>query len=85
MQLKKQCFPVKRGKGKYYLNLAAVMNREGTGILQKILPLEDLIFQQTESKLNEWRKKGMNEKEITKFYRWLETTVTQDYQRLFRF
>jgi len=85
MQLKKQCFPVTRGNGKYYLNLAAVMNQEGTGILQRILPLEDLIFQQTEIKLKEWRKKGMNEKEINEFYRWLETTVTLDYQRLFRF
>ncbi len=85
MLLKKQCFPVKRGSGKYYLNLAAVMNREGNGILQRILPLEDLIFQQTESKLKEWRAKGMNGKEINKFYRWLETTITEKYKQLFHF
>lgn len=36
LKLKRRCFPLKVSEGKYYLDLAKVMNRQGTGTLQKL-------------------------------------------------
>ena len=36
LKLKSRCFPLKVPEGKYYLDLAKVMNRQGTGTLQTL-------------------------------------------------
>ena len=36
LRLKSRCFPLKVPEGKYYLDLAKVMNRQGTGTLQRL-------------------------------------------------
>lgn len=85
LELKKQCFPIIRGNGKYYLNLAAVMNREGSGILQKLIPLEDRIFDETNQKMAKWRVQGMKETSVRRFYAYLNQMVADFYRNQFGF
>lgn len=75
-------FPIKRGSGSSYMDLSKVLNREGTGILQKIKPLEDFIFETTVKNLINWREKDMPEEEIKDFYRWVDKIVTEEYKKL---
>jgi hypothetical protein len=83
LQLKDRCFPVKRGSGKRYLNLTAVMNQEGTGILQKIMPLENSVLARGADLLKGWRANGFSGSEAVKFYNWLDEIIPDEYMKLF--
>ncbi|MCX7833317.1 MAG: C45 family peptidase [Ignavibacteria bacterium] len=44
LEVKDECFPIKRGRGTNYININALYNLSGTGIMQKLLALENEIF-----------------------------------------
>ena len=81
--LKRRCFPISRGSGKKYLNLAVLMNQNHDGVLQLLPELENSIFQLTAAKMERWRKRGMNIAEITSLYRWMDETVPVFYKEHF--
>jgi hypothetical protein len=81
--LKKKCFPIQRGSGKKYLNLTALINQEGTGILQKILPFETEILQECDERLNYWRRDGFNMQDIQQYYGYLDQKVMDFYRNMF--
>jgi hypothetical protein len=83
LKLKKKCIPLKRGSGKYYLNLAAILNQNGDGILQKLFPLENKILSLSENYLKFWREKGLNKNQINKFYKIVDDMVLIEYQKQF--
>jgi hypothetical protein len=82
LELKKKCFPISRGSGDKYINLSVLLNAEGEGILQKLLPLEQSIIKLTESNLNRWRVEGMRKTEIQSFYRQLTQLLYEQDQIL---
>ena len=83
--LKKEIFPIRWGKyaSKFYININALTNANGTGIRQKIKPDEDIIFEKTYEKLNFWRTSDFSEKEINSYYDWLNNFVKKSYQNNF--
>ncbi len=83
MTLKNRCFPITRGSGGKYMNLAPLVNKKGTGILQVLKPLDCSILKKTEESLAEWRKQPLSAKSVQSHYRWLEEEVTQFYQKHF--
>lgn len=85
LQLKEELFPIRWGKfaSKFYININALSNSDNTGIRQKIKPYEDQIFSQTNAKLDEWRKTGMNKAEIEAYYSQLNEEVKQMFQKEF--
>jgi hypothetical protein len=83
MNLKDLLFPVKKSYGKKYINVNALYNGENTGIMQKLKPLDDLIFDETEKKLELWRNNKYFKKEIPAFYQWLDETISKEYKILF--
>ena len=64
------------------MNLARLINEEGTGILQRIRPLEDDILREAGMRMKTWREEGMDEKSIRKFYDWVNETVLSAYKEL---
>jgi len=80
LKLKERCFPIKRGSGPNYLNLAAVLNRDGSGILQQILPFEEQIIQQAQKMIRLFEERGVREGEVKKFYRDTEIRI-KDFMR----
>ena len=82
MRLKKFLFPISRGSGWRYMNLARLINGENTGILQRIRPLEDEILHTAGKQLKTWRKSNMSAKEIQKFYDWVNETVSSAYKQM---
>ncbi|MHB2149104.1 Ntn hydrolase family protein [Calditrichota bacterium LG25] len=83
LALKEKCLPIRRGNGPYYLNLPVLWNKEGSGILQKILPFERSIFKRT-TKFEAVLQDSKNRKEdIEKFYNRIEKAVKQFYGQKF--
>ena len=80
LKLKEKCYPVKRGSGYKYLNLAAVANQSGDGIFQQLQPLEKMIRLHSAEYLKKWRQEGINHKDIHQFYQWLDETITDHYK-----
>ncbi len=83
LALKERCFPFTRDSGRNYLNLAALMNKKGTGILQRLLPLEQKLMREAISRLQQWRQKGFDVKDAGAFYRWAGLTVSGAYRSEF--
>lgn len=84
LTLKEECFTITRGSGKRYINVTALLNREGTGIMQKLLPVEKSIFSETARYLKMWSdKREVNRSEVQKLYEWVDNTVLVNYKKLF--
>lgn len=82
-ELKMQLFPLERGNGSDYINVARLVNRAGTGILQQIEPIEEEIFRHVKPILETIRKNGRAGKETTEFYKWVDQYVREQYQARF--
>lgn len=84
MTLKRQLFPITRGSGPKYLNVAALLNRENTGILQKLSPVEQEIFRKTAEVVAATPAKGRQQKDLyQEHYKWLDSYIVQSYKELF--
>jgi hypothetical protein len=83
IQLKQQLFPIKKAYGENYININALYNGSGTGIMQKLKPLDDLIFEETGKKLNIWRSNKNFKQEIPEFYKQLDQRIKEQYLNLF--
>jgi hypothetical protein len=82
-QLKGQLFPINRGNGSDYINLARLINKSGTGILQQLTPVEDEVFLHGKEVLLTVRKNGRAGKETTDFYHWVDQYLTEQYHQRF--
>jgi hypothetical protein len=83
IQLKQQLFPIKKSYGENYINVNALYNGAGTGIMQKLKPLDDLIFDETFKKLDTWRTNKNFKQEIPEFNKMLDTLIREKYMDLF--
>ncbi|MDZ7634539.1 MAG: hypothetical protein U5L72_08925 [Bacteroidales bacterium] len=84
MTLKRQLFPITRGSGGKYMNVALLLNGEKTGFLQKLEPAEDEIFLKTAEMMASMTVKGKPQKEkILEHYQWLDAYITRSYKELF--
>lgn len=80
LQLKKRLFPIERGEGADYINLAALLTKDQKGILQKILPIDKQVQTQASGYQQKWRSSGtIDKKEITQFYNWIDKFISQSY------
>ena len=84
MALKRQLFPITRGSGGKYMNVALLLNGEKTGFLQKLEPVETEIFRKTAEMVATLPAKGKPQKEkILEHYKWLDSYIIQSYKELF--
>ncbi len=84
LTLKDRCYPVKWGSSaKKYIDIHALVNNENTGFVQVIRPLENRIFAMTNGKMEQWRKKGIKEKEVTEYWNELDAMIRDLYSKEF--
>jgi hypothetical protein len=81
--LKKNCFPALIDNGRDYLNISALKNNKGTGLLQKLLPKENEIVEKTSELVSKWREKGFKKEDALKQYKWLDQYVNKVYKEEF--
>jgi len=83
LDLKEKCFPLKRGSGKRYINLAALLNQNHNGIMQKLPELEDRLIGEAESYLADWRSSGIKPKEVKELYGIVSEKIKRYYSENF--
>ncbi|HEX3008861.1 MAG TPA: hypothetical protein VHO90_14730 [Bacteroidales bacterium] len=76
LEWKKAVFPITRGSGTKYININALYNPKGTGIMQQLALIEKQIMDETTQKLDTWRKQGsINTKEAADLYNHVEQVL----------
>jgi hypothetical protein len=84
LQLKKQLFPITRGEGTDYIDLAALISSDKNGIMQKTRPIEERIFENAEKTMEKWRNSGLNLSELKEFCIWTDQFVSELYGKLMK-
>ncbi|GHT13754.1 hypothetical protein FACS189426_19100 [Bacteroidia bacterium] len=63
--LKENLYDVQRGHGQEYLHFSKVFNKEGSGYMQQLAPVEKAVFETVNPAIDKWRKEGhVNPEEI---------------------
>jgi len=80
LEAKKLCFPYNWGtSSKHYMDGNALLNADNSGVLQLILPLENLLFEKADKILNNWRINKIDINKMKEFYDWVDTEVPDYY------
>ena len=74
-----QVFAYHQGLGtSRYLHWEALWNAQGTGLMQRLMPIEEQLFHLSEPVIANWRKQGaVNLKEMTQLYNAMETQLRE--------
>ena len=83
LKLKERLFPIQQNYGGNYIDVTSLVNRNGTGILQQLKPLEDEIFERSFRKQEAWRKNKERSCEIPAFTNELNELITERYLTMF--
>ena len=78
---KEKVFNAKSGNTHDYIDISKLINHDGTGILQRVLPIEQEVVKKGESVIEKLRKnKGKGADEVLKaYYQWTDAFVKQSY------
>ena len=79
LKFKEECFPVTYDRMNNYINLSAVINKQKTGYVQLLQPIESMIFE----KESDLEKKEHTSQNIQSFYNWVDRFLDKTYQEQF--
>lgn len=80
LKFKDECFPVTYDRMNNYINLSAVINRQKTGYLQLLQPIESMIFE----KEGDLEKQNFTPQNIQLFYNWIDRFLEKTYREQFK-
>lgn len=83
LDLKKRLFPKNKARRKNDINIAQLINKAGTGILQRMKPMEDEVFKKAEPVMKAVRERGKVRHEVETFYQWVDQYVPERYKEVF--
>ena len=67
-----------------YIDIAQLINKQGTGILQVIMPIEDEVVSHGESIIQRIREaKSYPVKDIDSYYKWVDEYIVKEYKEKF--
>ena len=84
LKLKDKVFSSQNDASENYLNLSALMNKENTGVRQKLIPIEEQVLSKGKNTLNDCRKNGIKYSEVKEFYNWIDTDVYNEIKSMFK-
>ena len=82
LKLKQRVFSIKRGNLEFYGDLSKLMNKMGTGILQRILPIENEVMHFGEEALTDYRK-SQDANVMQRYYDWVDSFIVGQYKNMF--
>ncbi len=85
LKFKEECFPITYDRGYNYINLSPVINRENTGYIQLLQPVESTIIDRAAMLSGEISEGRKTAKDITVFYAWLDQYLAEKYKELFNY
>jgi hypothetical protein len=81
LKLKERCFPLKTSEGKYYLDLAKVLNRQGTGTVQQLRDTDEKILGLGHQAVESFRKNVPSVSDVRVLYANVEKLVLAYFNR----
>ena len=84
LQLKDKVFSSQNDASENYLNLSALMNKENSGVRQKLIPIEEQVLTKAKNILTDFRKNGIKYSEVKEFYNWIDNDVYNDIKSKFK-
>ena len=84
LKLKDQVFSTQNDASENYLNLSALMNKENSGVRQKLIPIEEQVLTKAKNILTDFRKNGMKYSEAKEFYNWIDNDVYNEIKSKFK-
>lgn len=84
LQLKDKVFSPQNDASENYLNLSALMNKENSGVRQKLIPIEEQVLTKAKNILTDFRKNGIKYSEAKEFYNWIDNDVYNDIKSKFK-
>lgn len=82
LKLKERVFSLERGNVEFYGDLSKLMNKKGTGILQRILPIENEVIYLGEEALTGYRK-SQDANVMHRYYDWVDAYIVEQYRNMF--
>lgn len=83
LQFKDLCFPITIDKGTFYINLSAILNKEGSGYMQLLKPIEDNIIEKASLLIADIEKGKKSTNDIRAFYSWTDEYLEKAYKKQF--
>lgn len=84
LQLKDKVFSTQNDASENYLNLSALMNKENSGVRQKLIPIEEKILAKAKNILSDFRKNGIDNSKAKEFYNWIDNDVYNEIKSKFK-
>lgn len=81
LKMKDNCFPLKPDGGQNYINITAVLNREKTGYMQILKPVEENIFAKAGELSSGLENGKRTRQDIRNFYNWLDDYINTNYEK----
>ncbi len=75
LRLKDKVFSAQNDASENYLNLSALLNKENSGIRQKLISVEEEVFEKSRILLNKFRSDKIDKMEVDRFYRWIDNEL----------
>ena len=79
IEQKLKVFNQRRGNVRDYIDLSKLVNAAGTGIVQRIMPLEREVFNHAREALKKVRKEKDGASALRKYYEWVDEYVTKNF------
>lgn len=80
LTLKKDVYNYRWGTNKkYYININALLNSNGSGYMQVLPELEEDVIAKAQAYKYNWEKNGLDKSELDNFYRWVDTNISDFY------
>ena len=84
-KLKERLFPLRTKSRENYIDIAQLINKKGTGILQQIEPIETEIVNRGQTVIDQLRgQKTLSSKDIDAYYRWVDDYIVKQYAEKFK-
>jgi hypothetical protein len=83
LKLKDKIFSSQNDASENYLNLSALMNKESSGVRQKLIPIEEQVIAKAKNILIDFRKNGIKYSEAKEFYNWIDNDVYNEIKSKF--
>lgn len=79
IEQKQIVFSLRRGNVRDYIDVSKLVNAKGTGIVQRIMPLEREVFNHGREALKKVRKEKNGAQALQKYYEWVDEYVQAHY------
>lgn len=84
LKFKAECFPITYDRGSNYINLSAVINKQKTGYMQLLQPVEKEIFERANLLIGELERGKKTKADLQSFYAWIDQYLSKTYSEQFK-